>query len=619
MLSQHANEKRDLGNSNNKTLKQSTISPRQNEVNDRNLNNEERKINTKPNQTHHSREKQKSESHAKPKGEESSESSKKSEKLSNAENQNVKGNESNESSVQEEEKVSPTRDNFTNEGNVQSNKKDDEGEEETEKASPGEEEVDNQVGEGNAIMLTDRPNITKQIKENNGIKKDSPQQKNISKGKKDPLSETREKVTAVNEKRKVKTNKIAEEKTKPLALLDKVYGSPKKRKSSTNARKKLKRGKSSEHRKKTEKIIASKDQTAKSKRGASMGHSYTGGFAVTHEAKEIKGEASKKTEKQTITKKTTNELTHTSGLSKIQINTPVRDNNKLKKDPSEDKKNDVLFEKSHNLREQVFDLSDVLDRKTSEIETNQKKRKLRSQMIKKLEQPQKVTTDEALSGTQSDKDNDRSDSGIIEGAQVAFDGNFNYDKDNLTERGQNSGDDIIYYQKDDLTNYSRNRGLNKMKTRKLNQNDSENSQSEAELFAQIEKSLLHPYSDGRFYESDLEGGDRIKLRRAESVIAEEAKSDGSTEEIIKTLQEIRSKSDQRANPKGKMIKTTPQLPQHIMKRPTQIAYNKKKRKNALHKKNNVVKHDTQKFDKNSPYSEELVKRFKEYKPVEGVS
>ena len=352
----------------------------------------------------------------------------------------------------------------------------------------------------------------------------------------------------------------------------------------------------------------------------------------------------------TSMKKKAVQLTAASGISAVEIETPVKiKGNYVDERKEEIKKTGVneaesqnqavtkWAEKSSNLKEQVFDLVDLFDKKTQEISMKKRKRKLRSQMIKKLESPIKPREEnydqEDPPAVRSDKepDLDRSDSGVIEGDQVAFDGNFKYDRDNLSEGGANgpmtAEDEMIYYPKDDLTNYSKDRGLNKMLTRHLDNEDTDRHQSDADLFAQIEQSLLQQYGTGRNYESDQENDQPIfeKMKKAESVIIEDQKAENYEDEEAKSKivgqrkkLGVRPRTKKRVPPKARMTQTARQFTNPTIKRNLTLSSRKKPKKTPTKR---VVYNQPKKnpeLDSKSPYSELLFKRYKEYQPTEAV-
>eukprot|EP01022_Parablepharisma_sp_SALTPOND_P000784 TRINITY_DN105041_c2_g1_i1.p1 TRINITY_DN105041_c2_g1~~TRINITY_DN105041_c2_g1_i1.p1 ORF type:complete len:1559 (-),score=216.46 TRINITY_DN105041_c2_g1_i1:433-4893(-) len=311
----------------------------------------------------------------------------------------------------------------------------------------------------------------------------------------------------------------------------------------------------------------------------------------------------------TLNKKQPAVLTAASGVSAIEIESPAKKN-----EPANLPAAGTWSEKKKLLREQVFDLADILDKKISHISHKQSKRKLKSQLVKKYENSAKkdpipLIGDNKESENEGDK---HSDSDVIDDGTVQFKGNF------VHSDGENhlAAEDVIYYPKEDLTNYSKNKGLNKMNARPINR--AEEFQSDTDIFAHIEKSLLQPYnSSPRAYESDQD---------YESRLGEIVEDVGSENDPIENPKKVLRNTKRNAPLSKKMTQTARQFQRPLIKK--SVSQDLSRRKKQIRKKPMpefsvpVIKRQQQFAPQKSfesPYSELLYKRYKEYQPDEAVS
>jgi len=317
-------------------------------------------------------------------------------------------------------------------------------------------------------------------------------------------------------------------------------------------------------------------------------------------------------------------LTAASGLNAMQIESPPKklqyaNNNQI--DWSEKKK---------ALREQVFDLAEILDQKIAEVSKKRAKRKLKDQLVKKYDNsarkksPEKIfeeVQNEPLSAqrdfaTLNENEDDRhSDSGIIDDNQVEFKGNRNFSEGENFEQGIEDNEDIIYYHKDDLTNYSKNQGLNRMQARVIKRNEGEPVLSDSDIFEAITKSMAQPYNPTRIYESDQEDPQRL------GEIAEAIGFEGEVDRTKKSPHKIKRKSPQTK----KMTQTARQFGLGAIKR--SVSQELTGRKHIPLKRKPKIPFMLAPIPKrlpklpqqkptDSPYSELLYKRYKEYQPNE---
>ncbi len=358
-----------------------------------------------------------------------------------------------------------------------------------------------------------------------------------------------------------------------------------------------------------------------------------------------------------LRRKQMEQLSATSGLNAVQIDSQPhmrhQDNiGDIQQERREEDQREAMrqsgnnwSEKKKQLREQVFDLADMLDKKTRQMAKRKATRKLRSQVVRRFESPAKRgTKDVAIEGSpvgelarvEPDREGDanHSDSAVIEAGQVEFDGNFAMSEGGEQDLVGANADDVIYYPKDDLTNYSKNRGLNRVQARVLRHIDeNEQYQSDTDIFAQIEQSMLQPYNPGRIYESDQERDKAIQeySRAAESVIMEEPISENANEDVLKELKaakRLKRVRSIRGSTDDKLSQTARQFQRPLIKKSISQTMPKRRRR-VRHDRvvfNRKMPSEESKYsrgrplpDTDSPYKELLFKRYREYHPDEAVS